>query len=71
MVVIIVVLAISIALHFDSRKANSHTRNIAKGKQLKLATTMQITNKYNMGALNDQLHFRHFGNPKKYTIGTL
>jgi len=49
--VILVVVRISIALHFDSRKANSHTRKVAKGKQCILATTMQISDKYNKCAI--------------------
>jgi hypothetical protein len=69
-VVTLVVVGISIALHFDSRKANSHTRKVAKGKQFILAITTQISDKYKKFALNNQPQFRHFGNPKKYTIGT-
>lgn len=68
-VVILVVVCISIVLHFDFRKANSHTRKVAKGKLYIyiyiLATTLKIRDKYKC-----HLQFRHFGNPKKYAIDT-
>jgi len=65
LVVILVVVGISIALFFDSRTANCYTRKVAMGKQFILATTLQISDKY-----KHHLQFRHFGNPKKYTIDT-